>query len=163
MSAKSLVFLLNLIGLRFASACLATAHQKSYVHSLLRFRHLKQHHLVEWMWLHVYRTRQCRAWIVCVWKQLTGRVMWVWFVNRMRVFCVEESIVCLCLDCVMLWMLFSPGVLCLEICVDSDTTRFSEVALDLEGSVASGHQLWIVLYNNYIREKLAFLERLALT
>lgn len=38
------------------------------------------------MWLHVCLTRRCRALSAYVWRRLMDRVMWVWFVNRKRVF-----------------------------------------------------------------------------
>lgn len=73
----------------------------------------------------------------------------------------------ICLFVFGLWSVgnafFSPDVLCLEVCADSDASRLSEVTLDLESSITSGHQLWIVLHNDYVREQLAVLKSLALT
>jgi hypothetical protein len=56
-----------------------------------------------------------------------------------------------------------PCVACLEISTDRDASWLSEVALDLESSVACGDEFWVVLNDDNIGKDVTVLEGLALT
>lgn len=57
---------------------------------------------------------------------------------------------------------YSPCVFGLQISVDGDASGLSKVALHLEGGVAGGHQLWVVLHDDNVGEDVTVLEGLAL-
>lgn len=102
-------------------------------------------------------------WCQCNSRTISGS----FFVNESfvvggeKVLCVfNEQVAKLC-NCVSIR--FLPGVFSFETGSDRDASWLSEIALDLESSIASSDKFWVVLNNDNVWEDVAFLNRLALS